>query len=177
MNLKYTVRVTIPAMLFFGIVEGLFILWHYNASDHEQKTIEFAAAIVAAGTAIYSLLLGVHANRVKAAGRFIERWNEPAFQASRHELTKVTARLRDNPDTPMKEEEWTVTEVCLNFFEDLSIAVLTQRADEETVRSFFRSVLRRAWEAAKDRINRGRTRLNQPTAFENLEKLYDRWRT
>jgi hypothetical protein len=168
-------RVTVPVMAFFVIVEGALIYLHYGASAPLQKTIEFAAAITGAGTAIYGVMLGVHADRVKAAGRFIERWTDPAFAASRNELGRVLERLKDTPDSPLSPDDSSVIATGLNYFEDLSLAVLTGRADEATLFGFFYTPLREIYGPLKPRIEHTRTKRNQPTLFENCETLYQRW--
>jgi len=91
---RVLIRLAIPPLLFFVIVETALVLWHYHAADRTRRTIEFLAVLIGAGTAIYSVLLGVHTTRGAAAGRFMERWNDPSFAETRKKLGQIIEKAK-----------------------------------------------------------------------------------
>ena len=174
--MKVRVQVAIPVMLFFVVIEGALIVLHYWADDHQRKTIEFTAAIVGAGTAIYSVLLGVHSRRTAVSGSFIERWNSPTFNQSKRAYVQAAGKVKADPAAHLEPNDRAAIITVLDFFEDLSLAVLMGRADEDTARGFFYSIVTVAYAELEDWVKRVRIRYNQPTAFQHSEELYNRWR-
>ncbi|MBI3697897.1 MAG: DUF4760 domain-containing protein [Acidobacteria bacterium] len=174
-----TIRFTLPAVVVFFVVEGALVVWHDRADERRRRTIEFAAAVIAAGTAVYSVRLGIQTNRVSAAARFIERWNDPKSAEMRAGLRRI---LLEAKELPTGGSEWSADEraaaivVALNFFEEMSIAVKSRQVEEKILRDFFETAAVRCYATLENWIKEHRTLRAHPKCFIEFERLYDRWR-
>jgi hypothetical protein len=154
---------------------GLGAIWlHFHVGHDREKTIEFAAALLGGLAAIYALFLNVHASRVTAAARFIERWNDTRFDPYR----AIWAQIIETKKIPWtKPEELRPVRVVLNFFEEMGISVNRKEADEELLKDFFLSLACDVFSATKHWIDQRRKHNPQPTLYEHFYKMATRWET
>ena len=142
------VRFTIPpvAVLLMSLTAvGGMTIWHYRVGDAGRQTLQFAAVLVGAAVAVFTLLLGRQTRRVSAALRFIERWNSPELVDLRKGLRDL---LRDaekldpitDADSSIKAlDRRTTTVWILNFFEEMAIAIQSGEVEETILKDFFRT--------------------------------------
>ncbi|MDA2924637.1 DUF4760 domain-containing protein [Acidobacteria bacterium AH-259-L09] len=166
--------------------------WYFDYS----KTVQFLAiaAGVAAGilSAIYvgrglasaaaQRQAEVEARRVAGAFDFARRWNDPRLEEIRK--TYGFARRSAKGKAPDQIDQILEKQVdlkeavlaVLNFFEEMSIAVSTKTADEETLKRFFKTMVLICYNTLSPWITDRRRRLNRPRIWQDFEKLFDRWK-
>jgi hypothetical protein len=161
-------RISMPLFIAFLGGAVIAITAHYRWPN-PQRTIEFGAALLGGGTALYTLLLNVQVGRASAANSFVRRWNDPDFESYRKELAKaVDTNGTDGLDM-------TQIRACLNFFEETAISVNRREAEEAALKDFFFTVVLTLYRATKPWIEKRRDAKNQPTGYINFEELYKRW--
>jgi hypothetical protein len=165
---RLQLRLSIPILIAFVGAGIVAVIAHYRWPE-ARKTIEFGAALLGGGTAIYALLLNVQARRASAAAGFITRWNEPNFDIYRRELGQAVAA------NSIEGCDLDLIRASLNFFEEMGIAVIRREADEAILKDFFWTVVLTFFRSTRPWIEKRRIEKNQPTGFSNFEELYKRW--
>ncbi|HLW77053.1 MAG TPA: DUF4760 domain-containing protein [Bryobacteraceae bacterium] len=148
--------------------------FHHHVGHDDAKSIEFAVALLGGVAAIFALFLSLHASRVSAAAKFIERWNDKQFDVYRPAWIEIIQR-GDVPDDTT-EEQLRPVRVVLNFFEEVALTAERKEADEALLKDFFFSPVTQIFRATERWIDHRRTRNNQPSLYEHYEDLALRWR-
>jgi hypothetical protein len=176
------VRFTVPPIIVLlgslALVAAL-TLWYLRTNGDGRATLQFAAVLVGAAVAIFTLLQGRQTKRVSAALRFIERWNSPDLVDLRKGLRDL---LRQAEGLPLVEDPGSVRALdrrttivwILNFFEEMSIAVQSGEVDETVLRDFFRTAALKTYAALEGWVKEHRP--GHPTAFTEFERLCRKWR-
>lgn len=178
------------------LVLGLTLIVLYRLFPHSRSGIVFIGAVVAASATIYGAFFtaynvrkGIEAleqsNRdkhVSTACSFIERWNSPTFNKIKMEAWNIKETIKDKSQEEVgvmldadKKQRATLLAV-LNFFEEMSISITVNGADEQVTKSFFRFLVLEMFNSSFKWITYYRQKHNAPRAFREYEILYNRWK-
>jgi hypothetical protein len=177
----------------FIVVLVLTILFHFGP-ESLRTTLLFFAALVAAsgqlGAALYTArILGLTADQSVSAvvaakdalsARFAERWTDASMFHTRNEC-RVLIDSRTKPNQVManlqgSEQKATNAGNVLNFLEELSIAVLSGRCNEQMAKDLFCGIVLNIWHATEPWVRAQRVNRGRPQLWSQLEELYGRWR-
>jgi hypothetical protein len=117
-----------------------------------------------------------------AAFSFMERWSDPGFFYYRKAFHEVIEAFRTaGPDAAKQvitrpDNESNVRTV-LNFLEELAIAAREEHADRELLCRAFAGIVIRAYNATHPWYEEHRKRDSRPQVFQELEWLYNEWKT
>jgi len=180
-----TVRLKVPWKLFilapFLVLEiGLLVAYHHFADA--RPIIVFAATVAGAAFGLNSYLTAIEDRRATVSSRFMERWNAPGFTEVRGAVRRL---LRDEvhlseimQDGKLSPEAARLRDCVIaecNFFEEMAIAVLDRRADEDALFKFLRKTVAFTHHKLKDWIDHERKLWGVEEFFENYRQLADRW--
>ena len=156
----------------------------YHKNPTWQPSIGFGAIALAGAFTLFEFLQKTQHDRYESAGRFIERWNEPDIQDVRLQLREILTdalvleplirRSEHDQFTPGQKTARGQVIAVMNFFEEMAIAVHTQRVDERYLYSYFGETVRQvkikleAWIIA-DR------RFGHKSYWCEFEQLAGRW--
>jgi hypothetical protein len=165
----------------FLVLETILVIFYNFHDDHDRATIAFAATVVGAAFALYSYLQGIEDRRTQKAHRFMERWTTPDMLEIRSVLIDVLEGRIDpvsltRADTTKKEARLSVVS-ALNFFEEVSIAVLEGTANEDCLKDFFSAIVVQSFAKLEDWIKIERRIDNETTYYTKFELVTSRWRT
>jgi hypothetical protein len=109
--------------------------------------------------------------RIQQAERLVNEWDDPHLSIARSALRDVLSGSKQD----IVSSKALMT--GLNFFEEISTAVLTRTADEERLKVHFQHLLRRIWTSLETSILNMRSVHRSPHLYEGLEQLLRRWAT
>ncbi len=140
------------------------VIVHYFWFDG-RKTIEFGAAVIGGGAAVYALLLNVQTRRAAAAAEFIKRYNSPDFAVYRTEMGR--ALQLGKVDAVNLE----YIRTALSFYKEMSISIRRNEADEDILKEFFHTPAVRFWAVSRRWIQQRRDANDQQSLYEWYEEL------
>jgi AcrR family transcriptional regulator len=191
----FTLKFGVTASVLLGLAVVLVTIC-YAQWPQWQETMKFCleASTVAAGllTAFYvgKELRETVRQRAKALGdkkidrsfEFIRRWNDPAFEHTKHEFRSIvesgkvhdTAQVEEilGEDTPKRTN---VVEV-LNFFEEIAQAANMQLADDEALKRYFEEALTYYYSTLGPWMQRYRATRSRPMMWVEIQSMLSRWR-
>jgi hypothetical protein len=119
--------------------------------------------------------------KIARAFEFHRRWNDPALAQIKANFREIIesgkAHVAENVEHLIdadKAKRIAVVEV-LNFFEELSIAVHSGVADDETLCRGFRGPLREYHATLQPWIKQHRSSNKRPTMWIEMERLVEKW--
>jgi Domain of unknown function (DUF4760) len=191
--------ITIRVNVTFGIVAAIVILiaagifWLVPSA---RDALTFLAVCCAAAgqlaVALYTIRLLQYtinsqagpalesARLADAAAKFGERWTD----ASMFHARKVFDELLEHKSDPAKVSELikssndkeTNVKNVLNFLEQLSYWVITQRCNEDVAKDLFAGIVINIWHATEVWVKYQRAHRGRPQLWAQLESLYTRWK-
>lgn len=164
----------------FLILETILVIIYNFHDDHDRATIAFAATVVGAAFALYTYLQGIEDRRTQKAHRFMERWTTPDMLEIRSVLIEVLEGRIDpasltRTDTTKKNARLSIVS-ALNFFEEVSIALLEGTANEDRLKDFFSAIAVQSFAKLEDWIKTERKIDNEPTYYTKFELVTSRWK-
>jgi hypothetical protein len=163
-------------------------------SDSAQPAISSAGILLGLGTFIYSQMVARHQSRKQHTIKILfdtrlstefrkildnRRAIYPSGTTVPH--AEFVARLAwsdsDVGDDSLKQKQRDAVEAVralLNYYEFISLGILTHDLDEEMLRESLRSIMSNLVRDTMDIIQTAR--LSNPKLFENLTIIYNRWR-
>lgn len=178
MTLRIPVKWIIVGL--FLILEGILVVIYNYHDDHDRSTIAFAATVLGGAFAFYTYLQGIDERRAQNAHHLIERWNAADMMGIRLVLLDVMENRLDpknltrNDAAVLEKRSHIVT--ALNFFEELSIAVLKRTANEDRLEDFFAAIVQQAFAKRDEWIKSERKADNEPAYYCQFEKLVAKWK-
>ena len=167
--MRIPVKFYVPILLVLVVVGAGAVVAHWRLSTDRSKTVEFSVAVIGGLTALYGLLLGIHQGRSTSATRFMQRWNAPEFRPYRKAIRQT---IDDgNPDAVDRLD----TAFILDFWEEMSIAVLAKEADEGLLKQFFYSAVVRYYLSTEKYVRDLRNKAGQPSGYKGFWDLAQRW--
>jgi hypothetical protein len=164
----------------FLFLESILVVIYNFHDDHDRATIAFAATVVGSAFALYTYLQGIEDRRTQKAHRFMERWTTPDMLEIRSVLIDVLEDRIDpasltRMDITKKEARLSIVS-ALNFFEEVSIAILEGAANEDRLRDFFSAIAVQSFAKLEDWIKMERKIDNEPTYYIKFEIVTSRWK-
>jgi Domain of unknown function (DUF4760) len=178
MTLRVPVKWIIVGL--FLLLEGILVVIYGYHDDHDRATIAFTATVLGGAFALYTYLQGIDERRTQNAHHLIERWNNADMMSIRLVLLDVMENRLDpknvtrNDPAILERRSHIVT--VLNFFEELSIAVIKKTANEDRLKDFFSSIVQQAFAKLEDWIRAERKTDNEPAYYCHFEVLAERWK-
>lgn len=109
-------------------------------------------------------------------GLLLRQLDDPKFAAA---LDRIKALLEKNnlpdPDDELRQDDISKIDYLLNHYEFLSAAVWCGDIDEKLLRACEYSRITKLFQKTKTYIDKAREWRNQPTMYENLQLLQQRW--
>jgi hypothetical protein len=177
MTVKITAKWLIVGL--FLILESILVVIYNFHDEHDRATIAFTATVVGAAFALYTYLEGIDERRTHSAHHLIERWTTPDMVEFRRVLIdlledRIDPNLLVRSDVTMRETRLSLVS-ALNFFEEISIAVIRRTANEDRLKDFFSAIAVQTFARLDGWIKNERKLDNEPTYYSNFEALASRW--
>jgi hypothetical protein len=191
------VRFPVKASFIAAAVAVGLTIWYYVETKNTEKTLVFAAAVLAAAGAILAAFyaaraigatLGVAsasaksqaddlaARKRQAALRYVERWNEASMFHVRDVVRGLFDTAHDGEEfQKLLTEKRTNVINFLNFLEEIAIARESGDVDERILRDAFRGVVETAWQRLQHWVGDQRRMRNRPRIWCKLEELARIW--
>ncbi len=118
--------------------------------------------------------------RIAASLRIMERWNNPDFHPILKTWRVERQKIRDDSPALTRErlakdvDSRAVVQAILNRLEEMAIAVLNDVVDEDVLREYSETNVLDTFSICSDWIKHKQK--DNPGAWIQLEKLYERWR-
>lgn len=143
-----------------------------------------AGALIVAFNAVESRTAQVQQAKKAAALEFNLRWLDPALFHAKKNGRQIVKYFKDHPHVEEQKRYLDAEPVLLanlldvlNIFEAMSIAVQMEMADEEILKRAFRSLVVEYWHVTGDFVKGRRAERQNARLFQDLEWLFNRWKT
>lgn len=191
------VRFPITASAIAAVVIIVLTICYYLASDSIKDTIVFIAASCAAAGAILAAFYSARGLELSTRGmvnaigaseretavrrrhyamRFAERWNDAAMFHMRDIIRELFELVPDSPEfAQLGRERKTNVIHCLNFLEEIALAIKSGDADEDILKDAFRGAVLEASTKLQNWIREQRVSRGRPRVWCELEELARKW--
>jgi Domain of unknown function (DUF4760) len=185
---KFTLRISIVWLVVapFVVIECALFLFFLHVGHEAHEEIIFGASIVAGAFALFSYVKGIDERRTQAADRIIERWNNPDLSQIKRCVREICEGLfdptrvaRDAKGTPLAEDALKLRAdvvAILNIFEEISLLIRANSANEEKLRRYFRPVMIQAYKNLRPWIENERKLDNEDAYYCEFEAVVLKWK-
>ena len=190
---RYTITLNLYALFSVGMVGvGIFLLYRFDWDAAEiPGGYIFVASMLTVFTGLFGLVYTLYQReeqtllkRQEFSLHLIEKWNEPEFSKLVGDAATVLAKTEKESEAAKKREvirnspggQRAVVSV-LNHLEYVHIAIVCQAADEDVLRSFFRTIVAWCWHHTDTWIGDLRREERNDRIYQEFEALHKRWAT
>jgi hypothetical protein len=178
-QLKFSInwlRWIIYAALLLIVAYIIFPRWH--------DVLVFIAAVLGGIGVLISAMNEIDARReeinhgqARTALRFIADWNSPNFYHAKNKGREMLDHFEKNGpgDCEYLAERLQNLMDVLNFFEELSIAIQLDHADDAIARRFFRSIVVHYWQVTEPWVKKRRAAKSNSRLLCEFQTLAESW--
>ena len=192
LSVKLSIRyVALIISLLATILCAVVYAWISNWIVTLDEIIKIVGVGVAFSTALYAAMsLGniydahkeiLNHKKKGFSSQLIDKWLDPEMTKLILKSTPLQQKIRKlNAEQGMKELDKNVSNrhallTVLNFFEQLSVSIINDLADEKMLKEFFRNIVVTYYNANKGMIDARRKYRNNQKLFSQFEQLAKKW--